>query len=43
MDVEFLFKVKKVREHYEIYLNGNFKCSCDTGEIGSEIKRICEE
>lgn len=32
--------VKKVLEHYEIYLNGVFYCSCDVGELNSVFNEI---
>lgn len=32
--------VKKVKEHYEIFLNNKFYCSCDLNEIKSELKNI---
>ena len=34
--------VKKVMEHYEIYVNGAFRCSCDVAELTETIKEIEE-
>lgn len=30
-------EVKKVQEHYELYVNQTFMCSCDTNELNSSI------
>ena len=30
-------EVKKVQEHYEVYVDGIFKCSCDCNEIRQTI------
>ncbi len=35
-------EVRNVREHYEIYKDGVFLCSCDASEL-SEVLRECEE
>lgn len=36
-----MFEVKPVREHYEVYLDGQFFCSADTeAEAEKEIKDI---
>lgn len=32
--------IKKVREHYEIFLNDFFYCSCDLNEIKKEVNEI---
>lgn len=38
-----LFEIKRVREHFEVYLDGKFICSADTeDEAESEIKTYCE-
>jgi len=34
-------EVRKVREHYEIYVNGDFYCSCDNRrEVDEELSNI---
>jgi hypothetical protein len=33
-------KVKKVNEHYEIYVDSKFICSCDTNELTETLKEI---
>lgn len=34
-------EVRKVREHYEIYVNGYFYCSCDNRrEVDEELSNI---
>ena len=30
-------EIKKVQEHYELYVNHTFMCSCDTNELNSSI------
>ena len=30
-------EIKKVQEHYELYVNQTFICSCDTNELNSSI------
>ena len=30
-------EIKKVQEHYELYVNQTFMCSCDTNELNSSI------
>ena len=38
-----LFKIKPVREHFEVYLDGEFICSADTeAEAEKEIETYCE-
>lgn len=35
------YEIRKVKEHYEIYLDGTFMCSCDTKrEMEEEIKEL---
>lgn len=36
-------KKKWVFGHYEIYVNGEFYCSCDPNEVTEMIKEIEEE
>lgn len=35
-----ILDVKKVREHYELFLNKKFYCSCDINELDDELKNI---
>jgi hypothetical protein len=38
-----IFEIKPVREHYEVFCNGEFICSADTeSEAEREIKNYCE-
>ncbi len=30
-------EIKKVQEHYELYVNQTFMCSCDINELNSSI------
>lgn len=30
-------EIKRVQEHYELYINQTFMCSCDTNELSSSI------
>lgn len=30
-------EIKKVQEHYELYVNQTFMCSCDANELNSSI------
>lgn len=32
--------VKKVMEHYELFLDGKFYCSCDINEVDDEITKV---
>ena len=32
--------VREVKEHYEIYLNGKFVCSCDTNELRETLDEL---
>lgn len=37
-------RIKKVKEHFELYSNGKFICSCDNmKEVNEEIKLIEKE
>lgn len=37
-------RIKKVKEHYELYSNNKFICSCDNmTEVNEEIKLIEKE
>lgn len=32
--------VKRVKEHFEIFVDGIFECSCDVGELSETIEEI---
>ena len=34
------YEVRKVKEHYEIYLNGRFVCSCDLNELKETLSEL---
>lgn len=34
---------KKVMEHYEIYVDGEFELSCDINELKMEVQKIKEK
>lgn len=34
---------KNVMGHYEIYVNNEFKCSCDSGELTETIHEVEKE
>ena len=36
-------EVKRVMEHYEIYVNGKFNVSCDVNELTETLKEVEEE
>ena len=36
-------EVKKVKGHYEIYINGEFDCSCDINEFTETLREIEKE
>ena len=36
-------EVKKVKGHYEIYINGEFVCSCDINELTETLREIEKE
>lgn len=36
-------EIKKVMEHYEIYVDGKFNISCDANELTETIKQVEEE
>jgi hypothetical protein len=38
-----MLDVRKVKEHYEIYLNGRFVCSCDTNELNQTLEEVYKE
>lgn len=33
-------EVRKVKEHYEIYLDDKFVCSCDVGELSKTLEEL---
>lgn len=33
-------KTKRTSTHYEIYINGEFYCSCDFNELKEEMEEI---
>lgn len=33
-------EVREVKEHYEIYVNGEFVCSCDTNELRETLDEL---
>lgn len=33
-------EIKKIKEHYEIYVNGKFTCSCDINELTETLEEI---
>lgn len=35
-----ILSVKKVMEHYELFLDNEFYCSCDINEVDDEIKKV---
>lgn len=35
-----MLEVCKVKEHYEVYLDGRFVCSCDSNELSETLKEI---
>ena len=35
-----MIDVVPVKEHYEIYLNGEFVCSCDVGELRETLDEL---
>ena len=35
-----MLDVRKVKEHYEIYLDGKFVCSCDIGELTETLEEL---
>ena len=32
--------IRKVKEHYEIYKDGKFVCSCDIGELTETLEEL---
>lgn len=32
--------IRKVKEHYEIYIDGEFECSCDIGELRETLDEL---
>lgn len=39
-----VIRIKKVKEHFELYSNGKFICSCDNmDEVNEEIRLIEKE
>ena len=37
---DYEIKPKNVDGHYEIYIDGEFECSCDAGELTETIKEV---
>ena len=37
---DYEIKVKNVYGHYEIYVNGEFECSCDAGELTETLDEV---
>lgn len=37
---EIMPEVRKVKEHYEIYVDGSFVCSCDIGELSTTLEEL---
>lgn len=35
-----MIEVEKVKEHYEIYVDEEFYCSCDIGELRDTLEQI---
>lgn len=38
--LDYEIKAKNVDGYYEIYVNGEFECSCDAGELTEMIKEV---
>ena len=38
--LDYEIKAKNVDGHYEIYVNGEFECSCDSSELTMTLKEI---
>ena len=32
--------IRKVKEHYEIFIDGEFACSCDVGELNETLAEL---
>lgn len=32
--------IRKVKEHYEIFIDGEFVCSCDVGELRETLAEL---
>lgn len=37
---DYDIKAKNVDGHYEIYINNEFECSCDVGELSEILDKI---
>ena len=37
---DYEIKAKNVDDHYEIYVNGEFECSCDVGELTETLDEV---
>ena len=35
-----MYEYRRVKEHYEIYLDGVFVCSCDVGELRETLDEL---
>ena len=38
--LDYEIKAKNVDDHYEIYVNGEFECSCDVGELTEMLDTV---
>lgn len=38
--IDYEIKTKNVDGHYEIYINGEFECSCDAGELTETLDKV---
>ena len=37
---DYEIKAKNVDDHYEIYIDGEFECSCDVGELTETLDKV---
>ena len=38
--LDYGIKAKNVDDHYEIYIDGEFECSCDVGELTETLDKV---
>ena len=38
--LDYEIKAKNVDGHYEIYVDGEFECSCDVGELTETLDKV---
>ena len=38
--LDYEIKTKNVQGHYEIYVNCEFECSCDAGELTETLQEV---